>query len=1195
MKKRAISATCIAVVLAIVSSEPGYTSWVYDGLAINTAANDQTNPTIVSDGAGGSIITWVDNRTGIADIYAQRVNASGTVQWEAGGVALCTATGDQDLPSIVSDGAGGAIVMWHDSRNGGDDIYAQRVNASGTVEWTTDGIALCPTTLMANLGFARITSDGAGGAIVTWRDYLFPYISDVYAQRVNASGTVQWTVNCTEDGGWNVINPSIVSDDTGGAIVMWEDYSQEVCVYIEAKRLNASGDVEWAKHYDAISSCTSINNTMIASDGAGGAVIAWEDYVSEFSDIYAQRVDASGAVLWTTGGVALCTASGNQAFPMIVSDGAGGAIVTWHDSRGGNNDIYAQRVNVLGAVEWTTNGVALCTASGDQDSPMIVSDGAGGAIVTWHDSRGGNNDIYAQRVNVLGAVEWTTNGVALCTAMGDQRNPAITSDDWGGAIITWQDGRSGNWDIYADQIGGYTTCELSPAVLEFGSILQGDSLDMTTTIKNVGSGEIGGNVSGGGGNFQIVEGQGYYGLMPGDSILVTIRFKPLATGQFTSTIETGCDECQDIHCIGFSLPGDWEWDGIPVCTTPEDNTVPNIAMVQQGEAIIAWLDNRLDKSIFAQKIDIWGRNKWPDNGVVIASNPGSEPSFWNPARPLIVPDQSGGAFIAFDMRISFPDVCSIYVQRISALGAVQWPGLGMELAGSGWTGQTRAVSDGTGGLYVVACGYGSDGHDIDLYLVNGAGELFPDADGLDICTAAKTQYEPDLISDGGGNVIVAWSDNRSWPGTGHDIYVQKAMILESPDMGFVFWTANGVPVCAESGIQDYPKMAEDGSGGAFIIWSDSRDGNSKLYAQRVIGSGVALWGAGGIPVCTLTGWPEYLNGSYHNVVSDGTGGVIIAWDDLRNGDCDIYALRLNGAGAPQWTPNGIPVCAETGNQRYSRIVANGLGEFIITWQDSRNGSSDVYAQKLDLNGAIKWESNGEIISEGPQAQEYPYIASDNYGGAMITWQDTRSGSYDIYAQRICEYVAPIATMLQEYLASISHGFVIVEWKLSSIGENAVFSVLRSEAGNNGIVEMDMTGLRAEGLSYSIVDTEAVPGKTYTYQVKVTDEKDVKILFETEPLSIPEMKLTLLQNHPNPFNPSTTIRYYMPERGAVTLSIFDVTGRLVKRLVDEHQERGPHSITWEGLNDEGAGVASGIYFYRMTVGKETISRKMVLLK
>ena len=111
----------------------------------------------------------------------------------------------------------------------------------------------------------------------------------------------------------------------------------------------------------------------------------------------------------------------------------------------------------------------------------------------------------------------------------------------------------------------------------------------------------------------------------------------------------------------------------------------------------------------------------------------------------------------------------------------------------------------------------------------------------------------------------------------------------------------------------------------------------------------------------------------------------------------------------------------------------------------------------------------------------------------------------------------------------------------------------------------------------------------------TDEEEAKILFETEPLSIPKMKLTLFQNHPNPFNPNTTIRYYMPDGGAVTLNIFDVTGRLVKRLVDEHQDRGPHSVTWEGLNDQGAGVASGIYFYRMTVGKEAISRKMVLLR
>ncbi|MCX5754158.1 MAG: hypothetical protein NTW97_11055, partial [Candidatus Krumholzibacteria bacterium] len=126
---------------------------------------------------------------------------------------------------------------------------------------------------------------------------------------------------------------------------------------------------------------------------------------------------------WVQDGVAICAATGNQLFPTIVSDDAGGAIVTWYDSRSGTNDIYAQRVNVLGATQWTTDGVALCSATGDQYYPTITSDGTGGAIATWFDYRGGNANIYAQRVNASGSVQWTTNGVALCSATGDQAFP----------------------------------------------------------------------------------------------------------------------------------------------------------------------------------------------------------------------------------------------------------------------------------------------------------------------------------------------------------------------------------------------------------------------------------------------------------------------------------------------------------------------------------------------------------------------------------------------------------------------------------------------------------------------------------------------------------------------------------------------------------------------------------------------------
>ena len=138
------------------------------------------------------------------------------------------------------------------------------------------------------------------------------------------------------------------------------------------------------------------------------------------------------------GNVALCTAANDQAYPTIVSDGAGGAIVTWQDYRSGTtSDIYAQRVNAAGVPQWTANGVALCTAAGVQQSPTIVSDGAGGAIVTWQDLRGGTTyDIYAQRVNAAGVPLWTADGVAQCTAGNDQLVPMIASDGAGGAIVT---------------------------------------------------------------------------------------------------------------------------------------------------------------------------------------------------------------------------------------------------------------------------------------------------------------------------------------------------------------------------------------------------------------------------------------------------------------------------------------------------------------------------------------------------------------------------------------------------------------------------------------------------------------------------------------------------------------------------------------------------------------------------------------
>jgi len=102
--------------------------------------------------------------------------------------------------------------------------------------------------------------------------------------------------------------------------------------------------------------------------------------------------------------------------PNICSDLAGGALITWEDERTGSFDIYAQRVDKDGNFKWTSGGVAICSASGDQSYPEICSDGVGGAIITWEDDRGADANIYAQRINMDGAVQWTSGGIAICTA-----------------------------------------------------------------------------------------------------------------------------------------------------------------------------------------------------------------------------------------------------------------------------------------------------------------------------------------------------------------------------------------------------------------------------------------------------------------------------------------------------------------------------------------------------------------------------------------------------------------------------------------------------------------------------------------------------------------------------------------------------------------------------------------------------------
>ena len=1007
----------------------GAVLWGDEGISICMASGGQEDPAITSDGVGGAIVTWQDSRSGNGDIYAQKVNASGAVEWTADGVALCTAVGNQEIPQIIPDGEGGAIVTWYDWRSGTIDLYAQRVNASGAVEWTADGVALCTTT--GSEGSCTIISDGGGGAIVAWQDFRGAE-SDIYAQRVNASGVVQWkadgVVLCAATG--YQYYPTITSDIAGGAIVTWFDYRSESSYDIYAQRVNASGAVLWTVDGVALSTeAGDQQNTHIISDGASGAIVIWRDSRggSMEYDIYAQRVDALGAVQWTADGVPLCAATGTQDSPAIASDGASGAIVMWSDSRGGamEYDIYAQRVDALGTVQWATDGVPLSTATGDQYWPAIVSDDAGGAVITWKGS-GVSSDIRAQRVDASGAPRWTVAGVAVCTSTGDQQIPRICADGAGGAVVTWQEQRSENFDIHAQRMN------------ESGAI-------------------------------------------------------------------------------------QWTASGVSLCAATGDQKNPQICSDGAGGAVVTWQDTRSGNfDIYAQRVNASGAVLWTTDGVPLCTASASQ------QIPAIVSDGAGGAIVTWqDTRSGNSD---IYAQKVNASGAVEWA-----------------------------------------------------ADGVPLCTATGGQYLPAIASDGAGGAIVTWEDYRlgNWR-----IFAQRVNAS-----GSVEWTADGVGVCLAAGYSHTPTITSDGAGGALITWNDYRGVDNNIYAQRVNASGAFQWTTDGVPLCTATASQQS-----PMIVSDGAGGAVVMWQDTRGGNSDIYVQKVDASGTVEWTADGVPLCTAAGNQQYAQISSDGAGGAIVTWHDNRRGSfADIYAQSVDASGDVEWTADGVALCAATWHQQYPTIASDGGGGAIVAWQDSRCG-VQVYAQRVRSSGEIVSTLLQTHAVVRAARGIRIEWSLSEMDDGARFSVLRASAPEWRFIELEGAAIEKNGLSFTCTDESCLPGSTYKYRVECGVEGAARrVLFETEAITIPALPVTLYQNHPNPFNPRTVIRFYLPEAQEIVLDVYNVAGERVARLAEGNWEKGYHEVIWDGRNGSGTVCSSGVYFSRLKAGKSTEVRKMILLR
>ena len=413
-------------------SATGAALWTPNGVPICTATGDQANTQLALDGAGGVIVTWHDFRAGNWDIYAQRFDANGAPQWTANGVSVCTFANLQNNPQIVSDGAGGAILAWYDQRTGNGDIYAQRLNAAGVAQWIPNGSQVCGAASEQNA--VRLVSDGVGGAILTWHDLRSNVTYDIYAQRM-LGGTGQWAVNgvAISTAAANQLNPTIAPDGAGGAIIAWDDLRlAQNNSDIYAQRVNQAGVVQWTANGSVMANAAGNQYVpKMVADLSGGAIIVFSDQRNDFwIETWAQRVNYNGGRMWSTSGVQVCVGSWDQQTPQIVPDGAGGAVITWQDFRDGTQrDIYGQRVTSAGALTWGSTGIGAAIGPTDQWWPVLAADASGNAIFAWNDPRSGNNDVNASRVDARG---YPGNPEPVIARVRD-----VPNDQGGKVRVTW--------------------------------------------------------------------------------------------------------------------------------------------------------------------------------------------------------------------------------------------------------------------------------------------------------------------------------------------------------------------------------------------------------------------------------------------------------------------------------------------------------------------------------------------------------------------------------------------------------------------------------------------------------------------------------------------------------------------------------------------------------------------------------------
>ena len=395
---------------------------------------------------------------------------------------------------------------------------------------------------------------------------------------------------------------------------------------------------------------------------------------------------------------------------------------------------------------------------------------------------------------------------------------------------------------------------------------------------------------------------------------------------------------------------------------------PKIAGSKGKKDFVAvWEDNRNGESdIYGQIIDPSG-NRFGNNFLI-----NDEGTGYADERPDVAMDNAGNFVVVWqDNRDGYEH---IYAQLYNSIGGSIGSNFCIDTTHSYMYSPSVAMD--SSGKFVVTWEDNRNGS-LDIYA-----RIF-DASGNPVDTSFRVNQDTveangqsyPAISMNGSYFTIAWADQRG--GAAYTIYKRRFNI-------------NGVPVEDEKRINDRdatsnqlsPSVDVNTSGNVVVTWKDYRSSLPSIYFQQMdlngnfIGSNRYVGSIGGNP--------------YVYVLEN--GDFILTWDNYTN----INYSFFNSSGV--LTDSGIANNTTSNNRYTPKVAFDSLGNFLMVWEDYRNGDADIYGQWFD-NTHTKIDTNFKVSDDNSgTGQYYPSVAINKYGKALVIWTDLRDGNYNIYGQ-----------------------------------------------------------------------------------------------------------------------------------------------------------------------------------------------------